>query len=229
MLEIFGTLAKEERLKTVDHFILPNSFVLENLEPYPGYHGENLPSDKAPDTFFLVTTESYPNEKIMRISHKIKTSTNIQFDGSVAFLHFKNEVYPAIRVRDLKSYQRLQEVQNLYYDEGIHFMKSKIIDSIAYIELKKVFLVEKINDNIFRDANRSINYLKIPAELTWNHFKEISHKVKNNLDNRNFDVALIVMYGREVYDFIRVYSEEISIDHLEEIRLKYLDVIKRSE
>ena len=229
MLEIYGTVAKEEHIKTVDHFVVPNSFVVQNIEPYPGYHGENLPTDVPPDTFFLITGETYSAEKIFRISHHIRSLTGYIFDGSVASLCIENEVFPCIRIRDLNSYELLQEIQKYYYDEGIHFQKKRNIDTTAFIELKKIFQIEKMNDHLYKDHGGAMHYINIETQLNWKRFKIVTHWVKNNLADRNFDAALIVMYGKEVYDLVRIYSNNISIEQLEEIRDKYLEAIKRSE
>jgi hypothetical protein len=228
MLEIYGTVAKEEHIKNVDHYILPNTFVVQNLEPYPGYHGENLPVDLAPDTFFLITSEAYSVERIFRLSHHIRTLTGYAFDGSLANLCVENEIFPAIRIRDLNSYELLQEIQKYYFDEGIQFQKRKSMDAVALIELKKIFQVEKINDSLFKDMNGIMHYIKIENQLTWSRFKVVTHWVKNNLDDRNFDAALIVMYGKEVYDLIRIYAKNILPDQLDKIRDKYFEAIKRS-
>jgi hypothetical protein len=229
MLEIYGTVAKEENVKTVEHYILPNTFVVQNLEPYPGYHGENLPTDAAPDTFFMITSENHSPEKIFRISHNIRSLTGYTFDGSTASLCIENEVFPAIRIRDLNSYELLQEIQKYYFDEGIHFQKKRHINELAFIELKKIFQIEKINEHILKDKDGATHYLNVESQLSWSRFKAVTHWVKNNLDDRNFDAALIVMYGKEVYDLVRVYSKNITPEQLENIRIKYLEAIKRSE
>ena len=186
MLEIFGTVAKEELVKTVEHNILPNSFVLENMEPFPGYHGENLPSDLGPDTFFLVTTEMHSAEKIFRISHEIRSFTEYSFDGSPAKLCIGNDTYHAIRIRDLNSYEPLEEIQKCYLDAGIQFTKFKKVNARALIELKKIFSLEKINENIYKDKDGLMHYLRINKQLTWGHFKTLTRWVKNNLAEHNF-------------------------------------------
>ena len=229
MLEIFGTVAKEERVKTVEHYILPNSFVLENLEPFPGYHGENLPTNLGPDTFFLVTTESHSAEKIFRISHEIRSFTGLRFKGSPAKLCIGIDTYHAIRIRDLDSYDPLLEIQNCYLDAGIHFQKQKVIEGSALIELKKIFTLKKINEDIYKDIDGSMHYLKINRPLTWGRFKTISRWVRNNLDDQNFDAALAVLYGNDVHDFIRIYDKNPTLDRLNLIHQKYQEGIRRIE
>jgi hypothetical protein len=42
-IESIGVLLKEETLQTVEHYVLENTLVLESIEPFPGYHGQNMP------------------------------------------------------------------------------------------------------------------------------------------------------------------------------------------
>lgn len=227
MLEIFGTVIKEELVKTVDHHILPNSFVLENLEPYPGYHGENLPMDQGPDTFFLITNEMYSSEKIFRISHEIRSFTQYQFDGSPARICFGNDIYSAIRIRDLNSYDHLEEIQKFFLDAGIHFMKYKQIEGKALIELKKIFTLEQINEQVYKDSEGDMYYLQLNKQLTWGKFRSLTRWVKNNLSDSKFDAALAVLYGQDVHDMIRIYDQHPSEERLASIHKKYLEGMKR--
>ena len=227
MLEIFGTVAKEEVVNTVENFILPNSLVLENLEPFPGYHGENLPVDHGPDTFFLVTTEDYSSEKIFRLSDDIRSFTKYSFNGSPAKLCIGNDIYFAIRIRDLNSYDPLEEIQKCYLDAGIHFMKYKKINATALIELKKIFSLEPVNDTVFKDKESNMHYLKINRQLTWGRFKTLTRWVKNNLIDKNFDAALAVIYGKEVLDLIRIYDKHPTLERLSSIHQKYLEGLKQ--
>jgi hypothetical protein len=92
MLETFGTVVKEEHVKSINYCIFPNSCVLENLEPFPGYHGENLPTHHNPDTFFLLTTRLHSSEKIFRISNDIRSHKRISFDGSPTRICIGNNI-----------------------------------------------------------------------------------------------------------------------------------------
>jgi hypothetical protein len=229
MIETIGAIAKEEYLKTVDHYILPNSFVMQNLEPYPGYHGSNLPIDKEPDTFFLVTTEEHSPEKIFRIAHNIRSFTEIHFDACPARLCIGNDTYQAIRIRDLNSYEPVEEIQRCFLDAKINFQKKKNIESLTLIELRKIFQLEQVNENILKDINGMMHYVEIRRQLTWRHFKNVSKWVKNNLNDSNFDAALAVIYGSNVHDLVRIYLPNPEISRLEEIRQKFLEGIHRTE
>lgn len=229
MIETIGAVAKEEYLKTVDHYILPNSFVMQNLEPYPGYHGLNLPTDKEPDTFFLITTDKHSPEKIFRVAHNIRSFTEICFDACPATLHVGNDTYHAIRIRDLNSYEPVEEIQKCFLDAKISFQKKKDIEGQTLIELKKIFQLEVVNKNILKDKSGLMHYLEIRKQLTWRHFKNISKWVKNNMDDSNFDTALAVIYGNYVHDLVRIYLPDPKPERLEEIRKKFLEGIQRTD
>ena len=213
----------------MSHHILPNSFVLENLEPYPGYHGKNLPTDRGPDSFFLVTTENNSAEKIFRLVHDIRNFTHLTFDGCPSRLCIGNDTYDAIRLRDLNSYEPLEEIQHCFMDAGIQFAKHKEVEGVALIELKKIFSLEKISDRVYKDRKSQMHYLNLQKQLTWGRFRSVTRWVKNNLDDNNFDAALVVLYGHDVYDMVRIFAPHPTLDQLELIRQKYIEGIQRTE
>jgi hypothetical protein len=226
ILETFGSLIKEENLKTVEDGIIPNTLVLENKEPFPGYYGA-VPNDKVPDSFFLVMTKKESTEKILRLTYIIRKNSNIDFEGSPGRICIYNDTYFSIRIRGLDDFSRLEEIQNYYRDNGIEYMKKKKIDANAVIQIKKIFEVKELEENVLQDAVRDMYYLKINKQLTWSHFRTLTGQVKNNLKNASFDAALAVIYGIEVYDLIRIYSKDLGIHHLHEIRDKYNEFLHK--
>ncbi len=229
MIETIGTIAKEEQVKTVEHFILPNSFVLQNLEPFSGYHGSNLPVEQDPDTFFLITTEPIAMERILRIADNIRQYTDHVFQASTGTIFIGNDTYSFIRIRGLGSFEPIDKIQRYFMDSGIKYQKKKNIEATALIELKKLFILENLTENIFKDQEDNMHYLNINRELTWGRFKNVTRWVKNNLDDSNFDAALAVVYARKVYDLVRIYAQNVEVDRLEEIRKKYLEGIQRTD
>ena len=226
-METFGSLVKEELLKTVDSGIIPNTLVLENLEPFPGYYGA-LPSDRMPDAFFLVVTQKESTEKILRLTHIIKSNTNLDFEGSPGRICIYNDTYHSIRLRGITDYEKLAEIQNYYRDAGIKFMKKKKIDAPGIIQIKKIFPIELMEENIYKDVERNMFYLKIDKQITWSHFKSVTQKVKNNMHSVGFDGALAVVYTRDVMDLIRIYGKDIDINLLKEIHKKYIEFLSKS-
>ncbi len=227
IFETFGSIIKEEQVKTVERGILPNTFVLENLGSFPGYYGANLPSTEKPDSIFLVMPNKQPTEMILRVTHDIKKKTGINFEGSPASLEIYNNMYQAIRLRYLTGFEHIAEIQEHYRDAGITFLKQKRIEENAVIQIKKVFKVELLTDKIFKDEERDIYYLKINEQLTWSHFKKVTLQVRNNLRISAFDAALSVIYGTEVHDIVRIYSSALSLKELEELHNKYEEIIAK--
>ncbi len=227
ILETFGSIIKEEQVKTVERGILPNTFVLENLGLFPGYYGSNLPTLENPDSIFLVMPSKQPTEMVLRITHDIKKKTGINFEGSPASLEIYNNTYQAIRLRYLTGFEHIAEIQEHYRDAGIVFSKLKRIEENAVIQIKKVFKIESVTDKIFKDEERDMYYLKIKEQLTWSHFKKVTLQVRNNLRLSAFDAALAVIYGAEVYDFARIYSSTLTMEELEMLHNKYEEIIAK--
>ena len=139
MIETFGSLAKEEILETVEHHIIPNTFVLENDEPFPGYHGKNLPSDKMPESIFLVTTKKESTEKILRISDNIRKYASFGFDACPATICINNDTFYCIRLRNIENFEHITLIQRAYMDTGLKFMKPKRINTTRIDFFKKSF------------------------------------------------------------------------------------------
>lgn len=227
IVETFGSLVKEEQLRTVDSGIIPNTLVLENLEPFPGYYGAS-PSDRMPDAFFIVITQKESTEKILRLTQIIKDNTNLEFEGSPGRICIYNDTYYSIRLRGITDYSKLAEIQNYYRDAGIKLMKRKEVDAPGIIQIKKIFPLKKLDENFYKDAVRDVYYLNINKQITWSHFKSVTQKVKNNLTINTFDAALAVIYASKVMDLIRIYGKDITPENLQEIRNKYDEFLAKS-
>lgn len=228
IFETFGTITKEENVKTVEHGILPNTFVLENLGLFPGYYGNQIPNQKVSDSIFLVIPSKESTEKILRVTHEIKGKTGFEFEGSPATLTIYNTTYFSIRLRYLQSHEHLKEIQEHYRDAGFVFAKMKKLNETAVIHIKKVFHIESINEFVLKDSEKDMYYLKIDNQLTWSHFKKVIAQVRNNVKLPAFDGALAVVYGTKVHDLVRIYSTAITIDELELLRTKFIEMLKKS-
>jgi hypothetical protein len=227
-LETFGSIIKEEQVKTVEHNVLPNTFVLENLGSYPGYYGADLPVHRDVDSIFLVMTQKESTEKILRLSHDIKKKSKINFEGTPASLYIQNHNYDAIRLRYLKGYDHITEIQEHYRDAGIVFEKLKKVEEIAIITIKKVFKIDYVTDKILKDDEKGMYYLKIDEQLTWSHFKKVTYQLRNNVKISAFDAALAVIYGADILDLVRIYSTTLTTAELELLHDKYEELIAKS-
>ncbi len=228
-IETIGSIAKLETLISVDNNVMPNTLVLESMEPFPGYHGNNLPTGSIPYSIFMITAKKNTFERIQRITHNIKRFLKFSFDASWGKICIHNDNYYCIRLRGLESYEVIPEIQSNYVDEGIKMMKKKKVSSQAIIQLKKSFYLREAEEGIYFDLEEPLMYyLKIPIQLKWNAFKSITGKVKQNIDYSGFDAAPGAIYLRDLIDVVRIYARDWEIDQLRNVREKYLSEIKKN-
>lgn len=231
LIETMGYIKKEANLSTVENNIIPNTLVLESLHPFPGYHGKNLPEQTSPRSLFLITNKEYSYEEIARITKKVSREFKHDFNASIGNIFFKTTSYPCIRVKHLKSFTFLSELQNLFQDEGVKFAKKKHIDSLGLIIIKKHFYIEEIEEGIYRDiAEGSKFYIDLPKDLAWDDFKEKTFHIRNNIDNSNFDAAQGVFYRKKgIVENVRLYICEGEFDKVKQIHKMYIELIHKQE
>lgn len=226
-LEIFGSIIKEETLKTVERGIIPNTLVFENLGVFPGYYGAEMPHDQIPDSLFLVISKREPTELLLRTTQNIKRQCGFEFEGAVAHISIENTTYNAIRVRGLVDFNQIGELQGFYRDAGLELAKGKSIESEGVMQIKKIFKLTELTDRIFKDEVRNMYYLKVSKQLNWSHFKKVTQQVRNNVTISAFDAALGEFYGSEIHDLVRIYSKSMKIDELETLHKKYDELIEK--
>ncbi len=221
IIQTIGGVAKEETLFTLTTSVMPNTFVLENEEPYPGYHGKNLPSGSKPISVFLITKRKHTTQKILRLTQKIKRYFDHSFDAVPGLICINNDAYNCIRIRGLENYDLIEELQKCFFSEGINFLKKKNFNGVGVITLKKLFNLEPMEDGIYKDCDeKSTFYLQISRQLSYQEFVKVIRSVRNNIEaeKTNFDAALAAVYTKDILDLVRIYKEDASIEYLKELQ-----------
>ncbi|MCB8995037.1 MAG: hypothetical protein H6538_05475 [Bacteroidales bacterium] len=227
LIETLGGLAKEERLKTLADHIMPNTYVLETEEPFPGYHGANLPTEAKPISAFLITRTKYSPEKILRLTHIIKKYFPHTFDAVPGKICMQNDVLPCIRLRGFTNYELIGELQKCFFSEGIEFAKRKNVSADAVIQLRKHFTIEEIDEEIYRDVDEhSTYYFRIPKQMSWQLFLKVTEVVRHNTA-ADFDAAMAAIYTRDILDVVRIYATGISIETLKELKKRYTQELEK--
>ena len=223
-----GSIAKVEKLETLSVNILENTLVLEEIEPFPGYHGGHLPGGYNPTAVYLVLRKKVSTVRIMRITQHIMKYFKHTFDGTAAEININNDVFYCIRLRNFKEYEILPDLQKAYMHEGMKFMKNKKITGSGIIEIKKHFELEKIGEGMYKDLEDPLMYyLQIPKHLNWSIFSEITTSIKHNLDDLSFDGALGAIYMKEVTEVVRIFAGEMGVEDLQKIRERYLEELRK--
>lgn len=225
-LETLGTIEKKEMLGPVGY----KQLVLEAFHPFPGYHGTTVPDKDTPRSLFAITRSKYTEEKLIRVTQKIKKEGNFKFDATPGMVTLYNMLNPCVRFKDIDRYDEVPVILKAYEEEGIEFMSNRNIEPFTgIIKVKKYFLLEVISESSFHDAeNPNMYYFAIPVQLRFNQFEKITIELKRNLEDANFDAALGSIYRKTgLIDLIRIYDEKCTPARLEFIRTKYLLAIEK--
>ena len=150
---------------------------------------------------------------------RIHRNCKVSFGARPAELFIFNKTLPAIRIKNLKSYETIPEIQKWFMDEGVFFMKKRKYENMGTIKVMKHFNMSEIEEGLYKDLDNPLMfYLEMPAGLSWKLFEKATYSIKNNLDNNNFDAAQGVIYLQDVMDVIRVYEKGMNVDFLKSLR-----------
>lgn len=226
-IETIGKLVKKEAFRNVENETFSDRLILENTEPYPGYHGTTVPDTLEADSLFAITKVNYNDERVIRAIQTVKSLFDLKFDGAPGTVKYQNKAYNFIRFKFLP-YNRVGDVLRHFEETGIEFRKSrKVTPYESMIEVRKHFKLEKIAEGIYADKDdTNTAYIKLPVSLSWNNFEKITLGIKYNMENHNFDCAQTSIYCvTGMLDFVRVYDRETSKSKLSYIRKKYLEAV----
>ena len=232
IIERYGNLLKAEQLVTMNDKILPNTFVLEAPEPFPGYFGYygEVPQDSRPLYIYLVIDHLYTLEEVTRARINILKYFPSYFHADAGTVTIFNKSHDIIRVRHLDNYDMIKGLQTAFMDEGVVFKKkpSKNIHSTAIIRLKKFFKLREVEPGLYLDeVEKDHGYISLPRYVKWSEFEELTRRVKNNWSGSMFDSALGHFHNNfEIEDMIRIYNPEINMDLLHKVQKTYLEQIK---
>ena len=229
----YGSLIKEEAFELIEGAVLANTFVLESKNPFPGFYEyyDNLQKDVTPHYIYLVTDKEYDLEKFTRITQQIMADTNKKYHAALGTISIFNTVYNVIRVRHIEQYADIKELQAYYISLGINFKDkpSKFNpDDMGITSLNKFFSLNEVEDGFFFDSvEANHGYFKIPKNLSWGEFEQLTKQVKYNVDMLQFDASIGFIYDHfKAVDIIRIYAENLNIEQLKQIKAKYIERIK---
>ncbi len=229
LIETIGYLQKEVALTTVAYNILPKTFVLEALQPFPGYFGKNLPDPTHPRSLFLVLKHKYGFEDLAHIIKDIKSEFPENYNATVAEIFLKSSTLPCIRIKYLQSFEFIPKLQELLLEHGVAFHANCHLETKALIKVDKTFYLREEHEGLYRDMNEGSKcYFDLPRQISWKQFETITHDVKNNLENNLFDAALGLFYRKTgVVDMVRIYDKEKTPDRIKHLRQMYWRRVER--
>jgi hypothetical protein len=221
--EALGSIIKEENLISITDKALQNTLVLDLQDPFPGYH-HDLPTESIPKSLFLVTNQLYNREQVTRARKNILLYSDFDFNAASSEIFIHNDVLFGIRIKALNSYDQIDQLQKDFINEGFSFRKFENINTKAIIKVKKTFLLEELESDIFADQLENYQgYFQIPKTLSWKLFEKITHSVRNNWEGKHFDAALGFFYKNfDIYEVVRIFHQREDQSILKELQTLYL-------
>ena len=229
IIKSMGLISKEESVAPSGMLADSKYLIFETAQPYPGYHGANLPEVYNPESFFIATKESYDDEKIVRAVMDVKKDLRFSFDGAPATIVNAQEYYNVIRIRYIKA-PNIPVLLDAFSEQGIELIKNKKINKFsAILKIRKFFNLQELAEGIYEDMDQKLfSYLMIPCYLSWEDFKSLTLNLKYNMEDNNFDAARAeIYYENGLLDLVRIYDHHSSLKKLTFIRDKYLEYISK--
>lgn len=218
IIETIGSITRMEHLKSIDHDILKNTFVLESLNPFPGYVSSGEPN-KNPAQIYIILHYRYSPEKINRILKSLISDCIKCFPGYGEILTI-NSILPCVRIKRVDNYSIVPVIESFIKNNEIKLMQQKEFEGNGKVKIFKSFKLISISEGIYRDLHDGAKfYIRISKPLNWRRFEFIISRIKKKLTNNNFDAAPGVIYrydGPE--DVIRIYDPVKTLERALELK-----------
>jgi hypothetical protein len=229
--KVYGCIYKKEFVTTVEKNILPGSFVLKIWKPFHGLQ-DKMPLRNLPDFYFMVMKEDYPLDDIIMASEKIKLKSDKLFDAVEGNIYLAGETHPVIRIKLFDKSLLIKDIQNLFIEFGFEMAVNRaMIKERGVIKLKKYFSLEEAGEGIYFDIiTPELAYFRLPLQVDWDLFEEITKRIAVNVALGDFDTALGAFHIDEKTEYIiRVLKLQRSLDSIELIKQDYLTYVNKPE
>ena len=228
---IYGCIYKKEFLTTVEKDILPGSFVLKIWKPFHGLQ-DKMPLRNIPDFYFMVMKEDYPLDDIIVAADRIKLKYNQLFDAVEGDIYVAGETHPVIRIKQFDKDFSIKDIQNLFNEYGFEMSTNRLlIKERGVIKIKKYLSLEEAGKGIYFDKKTpELAYFRLPSQLDWDLFEEITKRISVNVALGDFDTALGAFHiGKKTAYIIRVLKLQRSLNSIDLLKQDYLTYINKPE
>ena len=228
-IEVFGNLTKIETVNPVEDNVAAGIQAFESLNPFPGYYHER-PDTTCPFYIYLVLSDPTPLERILRATQNIERDYGWHFDAGKGYMEIGMQELHVIRLRHVPNLGIVKEIIEAYEKQGIIFRRKnrKTEQQTVRVKIVKFLSLEKLADNIYLDLKeKNHGYFKLPHYIDRDKFLKVARDVRYNWEGHEFDAAVGSFYqDGKLHEIIRVYSNQLTTEYLQEIRELYLKKIK---
>lgn len=219
-----GKLTLQENIEIIEKNKIANTFVAHVPMPLSSYYSRFTDVSK-PNSVIFFTDGANSSEQIIRSTRKINEKNDLQLDGAKSRVIIGNKTHRGFRVRGIKRFSNIEEIQRMYQKEGLSFAKNEPYkgDVDSLVRVTKFFDFEKLDDGIYKSKLMTDTYyIEIPKPTSWDEFREMTFDIKNNISVSNYDIVKGIIYcNDEVIDILRVMKPGISYKALKLIQEKY--------
>ena len=153
----------------------------------------------------------------------------MNLNGAKCEVTIKSRKLNGIRVKGMNRYAEIEQIQKYYLDEGYEFAKSeKFSDTDSLIRINKFFRIEEIDKGIYKSVTSENEfYVEVPRYMSWDEFRTYTFEIKNNLTDRNYDIAKGIFYlNNGITEILRIVKPKASLEMLKSIQQKYIDKLQ---
>jgi len=224
--ELIGKITLQENINPLEENKIPNTFVIQVPNPLATYY-TRFSEINRPNSILFLTKSSVSFEQILRATKKINNLMDIDLRAAKCEMSIGSRKYYGIRIKGILRYSHIRNIQEAYKNEGFDFAKNVRIkpETDALVRVNKFFNLKHISDKIYQSPyNKDRYYVVIPKQMTWEEFREMTFKIKNNISITNFDIAKGILYENDgITDMLRIIKPNITLDMVKQIEQKYLD------
>jgi len=224
--ELIGKITLQENVNPLGENKIPNTFVVHVPNPLATYY-TRFSEINRPNSILFLTKKSVSFEEILRVTKRINELKELKLHAAKCEMYIGSRKYNGIRIKGIHRYSHIRDIQEAYKIEGFDFARNVRInqETEAIVRVNKFFNLKHISDRIYQSPqNKDRFYIVIPQQMTWDDFRDITFKIKNNISITNFDIAKGILYENDgITDMLRVIKPNITIDMVKEIEQKYLD------
>ena len=226
--ELIGKINIQENIDTVDENKIPKTFVINVPNPYKNYYGRFTEVEK-PTSIIFVTKEPNSFEKILRATRRINEKYDLKLSGAKCEVTINSRKLNGIRIKGINRYHEIKQIQQYYQDAGFEFAKSeKFKDTDALIRINKFFNINELEAGIYESKDEDdVYYVEVPELMTWDEFRTYTFEIKNNISDKNYDIAKGIFYTNGgITEMLRIVKPKATIELIKLIQQKYIEKLQ---
>lgn len=223
--ELIGKIIIQENIDTINENKIPKTFVINVPDPYKSYYSRFTDINK-PISIIFITKAPNSFERILRFTKKINQQNDLNITGAKCEININSRKLNGIRIKGINRYSEIEQIQQFYKQEGIEFAKSeKFTDTEALIRINRFFEIEELSEGIYKSqVEDDVYYVEVPKYMKWEEFKTFTFEIKNNMVDKNYDIAKGIFYmNGGITEILRIIKPKATVELLKVIQQKYID------